>query len=103
MSHEVDKTEELRRLLVRGLCEQVGLTETMAMQFADPLVVYLQREHAGEQLYIPKPARQYDLLQITAQLEAGASVRGVCDAHCISRRTLHRLFPHGLPEPRKTA
>lgn len=103
MSHEVDKTEELRRLLVRGLCEQLGLTETGAMQFADPLVVFLQREHAGEQLYIPKPARQYDLLQIAAQLEAGVAVREVCETHGISRRTLHRLFPNGLPAPRKTA
>lgn len=102
MSHEVDKAEELRRLLVRGLCEQLGLTETGAMQFANPLVTFLQREYAGEQLYIPKPARQHDLLQIMAQLEAGLSPRTVCEHHGISRRTLQRLFPQGLPAPRKT-
>ncbi len=103
MSHEVDKAEELRRLLVRGLCEQLGLTEIVAMQFANPLVAFLQREYAGEQLYIPKPARQYDLLQIMAQLEAGMTPREVCEHHGMSRRTLHRLLPQELPAPRKTA
>lgn len=101
MSHEVDKTEELRRLLVRGLCEQLGLTETGAMQFADPLVVFLQKEYAGQRLYIPMPQRRYDLLQIAAALERGESVEAVCRQFGIARATLYRLFPDGLPSQRR--
>jgi hypothetical protein len=102
MSNEVDKTEELRRLLVRGLCEQVGLTETAAMQFANPLVHFLQKELAGERLYIPMPPRQYDVLQIGAALDRGDSIDSVCRQFSIGRATLYRLLPNGLT-PQKRA
>jgi len=101
MSRETDRTEALRRELVSALVEQTGMREVMAMPYADCLLAYLQREYGGERLYIPAPVRQYDVLQISAALQRGESVNRVCSLHGISRSSLYKLFPEGLP--RKSA
>ena len=97
VSKETDRTEALRRQLVRAVVEGTGLSEQMAMPYANSILSYLQREHPGERLYVPAPARQYDVLQIQAALQRGESVTKVCREHGISRSKLYQLFPGGLP------
>ena len=94
---EQDPTTLLRQALVAAIADQTGMRETLAVPYADAVLAYLQREHGGGHLYIPAPPRQYDLLQIRAQLERGDSVSRVCMEHAMSRTTLYRLFPGGLP------
>jgi hypothetical protein len=79
--------------------QELGLREVMALPIANSLVAYLQRQYPGERLYIPAPPRQYDLLQIEAALRAGVSIGRVCREHGMSRSTLYKLFPGGLPDP----
>lgn len=95
---EADRTESLRSDLVRGIVEETGVTEAVALPFANSILAYLQRTRPGERLYIPQPPRQYDLLQIQADLQRGISVNRVCRRHGLSRSTLKRMFPGGLPE-----
>ena len=99
MSSENDRTEALRSEFVRALVEDIGMREVIALPFANALLSYFQREYPGQQLYIPAPPRQYDLLQIHAALERGDSPSKVCRDFSMSRRTLFRLFPSGLPKP----
>ncbi len=68
------------------------------MMFADAVMAYLQQQHAGSYLYIPKPARQYDVRQLTEALRTGATPQQVASLHHITVRQLHRLFPGGLPK-----
>ena len=93
MSGDSDRTEALRRELVGAIVEGTGMREVMAVPLANTLLAYLQREYAGERLYIPAPSRQYDVLQIVAALEAGMTITKVCREHSMSRTTLYRLFP----------
>ena len=76
------------------------MREVMALPIADSLLAYLQREYPGQSLYIPSPPRQYDLLQIQTALERGDAISTVCRAHAISRSTLYKMFPGGLPRSR---
>lgn len=98
-SRDIDKTEALRSEIVRGIVDQLGVSEAIAMPFANSVLAHLQRQYAGERLYIPQPPRQYDLLQIEAHLKAGHSPHAVARAHQTTVRQLHRLFPGGLPRP----
>lgn len=92
-----DPVALLRQALVAAIVDHTGMRDILAEPFADAVLTYLQREHGGGQLYIPAPARQYDLLQIRAQLERGVSVSRVCMEHAMSRTTLYKLFPGGVP------
>ncbi len=103
MSRESDRTESLRRELVAALVEQTGMREVLAMPYADCLLAYLQREYGGDRLYIPAQLRQYDMLQIRAALELGKTIQFVCREHGMSRSTLYKLFPGGLPQRSNTA
>lgn len=98
MSKETDRTEALRASLVRALVDGTGLSERLALPYANSVLAYLQREFPGERVYVPAPQRQYDILQITAALERGESIARVCATHGVSRPTLYRLFPDGLPK-----
>lgn len=100
---DIDKTEALRSELVRGLVDQLGIPESLAMPYANGLLTYLQRNYAGERLYIPQPPRQYDALQIAAQLRSGDDPRVVARRHLTTVRQLHRIFPGGLPRPLEQA
>lgn len=99
MSKELDRTEALRRELVCAMVQELGLREVMAVPIADSVLAYLQREYPGQKLYIPAPARQYDILQIRAALERGETPAQVCRTHAMSRTTLYKMFPGGLPKP----
>lgn len=98
MSKDTDRTEALRAELVRSVVDGTGLSEQMALPYANSVLSYLQREYPGDRLYIPAPPRQYDVLQIRAALERGESINRVCSAHGVSRTVLYRLFPGGLPQ-----
>lgn len=74
------------------------MREQLAVPIADSLLAYLQREYAGQSLYIPTPQRQYDVMQLRAALERGDPPAKVCHDFGLGRRTLYRLFPGGLPK-----
>ncbi len=97
MTQELDPIAALRQQLVGAIADQTGMREPLCEPFADAVLSYLQREHGGTHLYVPAAPRQYDLLMIQAQLERGDSVSRVCMEHAMSRTTLYRLFPGGLP------
>lgn len=96
-TRDIDRTEALREEIVRGIVERLGVTEAVALPFANSVLVHLQSQYAGERLYIPQPARQYDVLLIQAQLKSGLSPSAVARRHQTTVRQLHRLFPEGLP------
>lgn len=99
MSKDLDRTQALHRELVGAIVQETGMREVLAVPIADSLMAYLQREYPGQALYIPAPARRYDLLLIRAALERGDPPVRVCRDFGIGRRTLDRLFPGGLPKP----
>lgn len=99
MSREVDKAEALRSELVRALVDETGMREQMALPIAESLMCYLQRTYPGERLYIPLPTREYPVDRIAADLRRGMTTTEVCRDYSLSRRTLYRLFPDGLPSP----
>lgn len=101
-NRDLDCTEALRQELVQGIVDDLGVPEALALPYANSVLAYLQREYPSQKLYIPAPPRQYDLLQITAAFEAGLSVSRVCREHGISRTTLYKLFPGGIPRARLT-
>lgn len=104
-TRDIDAVENLRRLVVRGIVEQTGLNEEHAMPYATAVVAVLQTEFGGERLHIPKPPASTVSTErhrrIQSDLEAGVSVNQVRIRHGVSRATLHRMFPGGLP--RKSA
>lgn len=102
-TRDTDKTEALRTEIVRGIVDQLGVPEAVAMPFANSVLAHLQRQYAGERIYIPRPSRQYDVLQIEAQLRSGESPNSVAAAHQTTVRQLQRLFPGGLPRPQDVA
>lgn len=103
-SRDIDAVDHLRRLVVRGIVEQTGLNEEHAMPYATAMVTVLQREFGGERIHIPKAAAnctdvdRQELIQ--RDLESGVSVNQVRLRHGVSRSTLHRMFPGGLPKRR---
>jgi Mor family transcriptional regulator len=103
MSKDLDRTQALHRELVGAIVQETGMREVLAVPIADSLMAYLQREYPGQKLYIPAPARQYDVLQIRASLERGDTPAEVCRSHALSRSTLYKMFPEGLPKPREEA
>lgn len=103
MSRETDRTEALRRDFIAALVEQTGMREVLAVPYADCLLAYLQREYGGDRLYIPAPARQYDVLQIRASLEHGDSIQSVCREYSLSRSKLYKMFAGGLPQKDRSA
>lgn len=96
-TRDIDRTEALREEIVRGIVDQLGVTEAVALPFANSVLGYLQSHYAGERLYIPQPSRVYDVGQIQAQLQAGMTPSAVARRHQTTVRQLHRLFPDGLP------
>ena len=97
MSRDADRIEGLRSDLVRAVVEATGMRETMAMPIANSLLTMLQERYAGERLYVPKSARDSDMDRVREALEAGMKPKAVCRKFGISRSTLYRMFPGGLP------
>lgn len=98
-TRDIDAVENLRRLVVRGIVEQTGLNEEHAMPYATAVVSVLQEEFGGERIHIPKVGGSLDRqAAIRGDLERGDSVNKVCLRYGVSRSTLHRIFPGGLPK-----
>lgn len=93
MSQRRDTESELRERITEALIRDVGVSERMAQPFVESIIGCL----AGQLVYVPAQGRDYPLLHIKAALERGDSVRTVCRSFNVSRRTLYRLFPEGLP------
>lgn len=93
VKRERDTESELRERITEALIRDVGVSERMAQPFVESIIGCL----AGQLVYVPTQGRDYPLLHIKAALERGDSVRAVCRAFNVSRRTLYRLFPEGLP------
>lgn len=102
-TRDIDRTEALRSEIVRGIVDQLKVPESVAMPFANAVLSHLQQTRGGGQLYVPKQPRQYDLLQIEAQLRRGESPQDVATAHQTTVRQLQRLFPGGLPREQDVA
>jgi hypothetical protein len=86
---------ELRARITEALVRDVGVSERMAQPFVESILGCF----AGERQYFPAHERSYPTLQIKAALEAGTPVKRVMREYDVSRATLHRLFPGGLPGP----
>lgn len=95
MSRAVATAEQLRAKITDALIRDVGVSEQMAQPFVDSIL----RCFAGEQPYFPAAPREYPVLHIRAALESGAPVKRVMREFDVSRSTLHKLFPGGLPRP----
>ncbi len=99
---EFSKRQALFRKLIRGIVLETGLSETLAAPYASAALRVLDEEKgANGQLYVPAAPQSHDVLQIAAALERGESIDQVCRMHHLSRRTLHRLFPGGIPASRQ--
>lgn len=98
VQREPDSYTDLLREITSSIVLKTGSSEQIAMHYAAAVMDCLQtRKAANGMVYVGAPPRRLDALQIRAALERGDSERAVCRRHGISRRTLHRLFPGGLP------
>lgn len=88
-----DTRAQLREKITEALVRDVGVSERMAQPFVESIL----RCFAGEQPYFPAANREYPVNEIRRDLEQGMPVKRVMRAHRVSRTTLHKLFPEGLP------
>lgn len=85
---------QLRKRILAALMRDVGISEKMARPFVDSVMACF----AGGRPYFPiEPRGPYPVHEIRAALESGLSVKRVMREFHVSRSTLHRLFPGGLP------
>lgn len=89
-----DQRAQLREKITEALMRDVGVSERMAQPFVDSIL----RCFAGERAYFPAEARDYPVALIRESLERGESVKRVMREFDVSRTTLHKLFPGGLPK-----
>lgn len=84
----------MRRELTRAIVIETGTREQLATPYADAVLRWMQ-SHKTENgfLYVPKPPRQIDLLQISSALAGDKPIRQVCREHGVSRAWLRRQFP----------
>lgn len=95
MSRRKGASRDLRAEIRDALMRDVGVSERMAQPFVESVM----KCFAGERLYFPAKERRYAVAEIRTALENGVPVKRVLHDHEISRRTLHDLFPGGLPKP----
>lgn len=101
MHRDCDPYTDLMREITSAIVLKTGTREQIAMQYAAAVMDCLQdRKAANGSVYVGSAPRQVDVLQIRAALERGEKIGRVCRAHGVSRATLYRLFPGGLPEPK---
>ncbi len=93
MKSKPDTRAALREKMTQALMRDVGISEHLAQPFVDSIL----RCFAGEQPYFPSLNRDYPVLEIKAALEQGASPKRVMQEFDVSRTTLHKMFPGGLP------
>jgi len=88
-----DTRAQLREKITAALVRDVGVSERMAQPFVESIL----RCFAGEQPYFPAANREYPINEIRRDLQRGTPVKQVMRIHHVSRTTLHKLFPAGLP------
>lgn len=93
MARRKETSEQLRTRILDAMRRDIGISE----QMAEPFVESIMRCFAGERPYFPAEQRAPDVVRIQRELEAGGSPDRVCERHGLSRRSLFRLFPGGLP------
>jgi len=93
MAARKETAEQLRTRILDAMRQDIGISE----QMAQPFVESIMRCFAGERPYFPAEQRVPDVLRIQRDLEAGVAPERVCDKHGLSRRSLFRMFPGGLP------
>lgn len=92
--------EQFRHRALESIQQQTGLTEFMAAPVVDAVLCVLdEMKAANGYVYIASEAREYDMALIRSALERGVSADDVCHVHGMSRATLNRMFPGGLPRP----
>lgn len=99
MARRKETAEQLRDRILASMREDIGISEHMARPFVESVM----RCFAGEQPYFPATAREYPVGAIRAALERGAAVKSVMREFEVSRSTLHKLFPGGLPKALKAS
>lgn len=87
----------LRDEIGAALKKRTGITGTAAAPFIDAVFEGLQEIYGGTRLYVPQRASSYDTAAIRKDLESRFSIAKVCRNHGLSRSTLYKLFPRGLP------
>lgn len=85
---------QLRARILDAFTRDIGISERMAQPFVESVM----RCFAGEQPYFPALPRTYPVMHIKAALERGVPVKRVISEFEVSRTTLHKLFPGGLPK-----
>lgn len=99
MSRARQTDEQLRARILEAFQRDIGISAGMAEPFVDSVM----RCFAGEQPYFPALPRQYPVMHIKAALERGTPVKRVLSEFEVSRTTLHKLFPGGLPKLEQAA
>ena len=94
MIRKRETEQQLRERIEDALVRDVGVSPAMAQPFVNSVL----RCFAGEQPYFPAAPRDYPVLQIRGALERGIPVKQVMQEFDISRASLHRIFPGGLPK-----
>lgn len=89
---EINVAEALRDELAVALQEAKGLTFDAAVEYAAPIVRYLQQQYGGDELYIPQPYMRRDVREILAERDKGTPLKDILKRFNISRRTYYRLL-----------
>jgi hypothetical protein len=101
---DADSVEYLRKLVLRGIVDQIGMREEHALPFADAVLGVLMSQHGGEKLYVPCLPRRTHVDKIAEYLRIeGHTVAGACRTFNVSRRTLQRMFPDGVKAAKRAA
>lgn len=100
MKSDVDPYSDLLSELTSAIVIKTGTREQIAMQYASAVMECLQsRKAANGSVYVGAAPRRYDVLQIAAAFQRGATESEVRRMFGISRSKLYGLFPGGLPKP----
>lgn len=102
MTARADRYAALMQEITAAIVLKTGTGEVIAQHYARAVMEFLQETRAANgTLYIPAPPAVRDTAVLRAALEAGESPRNVCRRFGVSRRTLARLFPGGLPRKKQ--
>lgn len=95
MAQETDAAAALRSDWTEALAA-IGLGGPDVAEVVQQLVTHLQRNYGGTEIYIPVPGRAYPVDAIREAFRRGDSIRSICRAYQVDRRTLYRLLDDEL-------
>lgn len=98
MAKRRETRDQLRERILAAMLADIGISERMAQPFVESVMQCF----AGEQPYFPAVNREPPVSEIRVALENGESRRSVMRRYRISRVTLHKMFPEGVPKPLQT-